>query len=135
MIPLNELRIGNFIKGPLTINGAFYPDISPVNSVELQLKLDHFLWFKANPELYKSIEPILLTEEWMRKFSNAKDYEMRWDLHQYITVVKRYDKYFLHFSDKGNLHDVKSVHQLQNLCFALTGEELKLQDDKVLLRR
>jgi hypothetical protein len=131
MIRLNELRIGNFIKGPLTINGAFYPDIAPVDPVELQLKLDHFLWFKANPELYQLIEPIPLTEEWMRKFSNAKQHEMKWDLHQYITVVKRYDKFFLHFSDKGYLHDVKYVHQLQNLCFALTGEELVLKETKI----
>ncbi|MBS1947472.1 MAG: hypothetical protein JST47_06860 [Bacteroidetes bacterium] len=132
MIPLNELRIGNFIKGPLTLNGAFYPDISPIKPIELQLKLDHFLWFKANPELYQSIEPILLTEEWMRKFSSAREHELKWELHQYITVVKRYDKFFLHFSDKGLIHGVKYVHQLQNLCFALTGEELVLHENKAM---
>ncbi|HLK29780.1 MAG TPA: hypothetical protein VKT28_14475 [Puia sp.] len=134
MIQLNELRIGNFIKGPLTINGVFYPDIAPLESIELQLKLEHFVWFKANPELYQSIEPILLTEEWMQKFSNAKEHEMKWDLHQYITVVKRYDKYFLHFSDKGYLLDVKYVHQLQNICFALTGEELLLREKQTMMQ-
>ena len=132
MIQLNELRIGNFIKGPLTINGVFYPDIAPLESIELQLKLEHFVWFKANPDLYKFIEPIPLTEEWMQHFSGAKDYELKWDLHQYIMVVMRYEKYFLYFGDKGYLFDVKYVHQLQNICFALTGEELVLHKDKVL---
>jgi hypothetical protein len=126
MILLNELRIGNFIKGPLTINGVFYPNIAPLESTELQLKLEHFVWFKANPDLYKSIEPIPLNEEWMLKFSHAKDYELKWNLHQYVMVVKRYEKYFLYYGDKGYLFDVKFVHQLQNICFALTGEELTL---------
>jgi hypothetical protein len=107
---------------------VFYPDIAPLESIELQLKLEHFVWFKANPDLYKSIEPIQLTEEWMLKFSNAKEYELKWDLHQYIMVVKRYEKYFLYFADKGYLFDVKYVHQLQNVCFALTGEELILKN-------
>lgn len=128
MIQLNELRIGNFIKGPLTINGVFYPDLATVEPIELQLKLDHFMWFKANQDLFESIEPIPLTEEWMLKFSDAKEFDLKWDLHQYITVVKRYDKYFLHFSDKGYLLDVKYVHQLQNICFALTGEELVVKE-------
>jgi hypothetical protein len=126
MILLNELRIGNFIKGPLTINGVFYPNIAPLESTELQLKLEHFVWFKANPDLYKSIEPIPLNEEWMLKFSHAKDHELKWNLHQYVMVVKRYEKYFLYFGDKGYLLDVKFVHQLQNICFSLTGEELTL---------
>jgi hypothetical protein len=127
MIQLNELRIGNFIKGPLTINGVFYPDIAPLEPIELQLKLEHFVWFKANPDLYKSIEPIPLDEEWMAKFSDAKEHELKWDLHQYIMVVLRYEKYFLYYADKGYLFDVKHVHQLQNICFALTGEELVLK--------
>jgi len=126
MIRLNELRIGNFIKGPLTLNGVFYPDLAPVESIELQLKLEHFVWFRANPDLYKSLEPIPLTEEWMQRFSDASEHELKWDLHQYIMVVKRYEKYFLHFTDKGFLLDVKWVHQLQNICFALTGDELEL---------
>jgi len=127
MIQLNELRIGNFIKGPLTINGVFYPDIAPLESIELQLKLEHFVWFKANPDLHKSIEPIELTEEWMQKFSGTSGYELKWNLHQYIMVVMRYEKYFFYYGDKGHLFDVKYVHQLQNICFALTGEELNLR--------
>ncbi len=131
MVKLNELRIGNFISGPLTINGVFYPDIAPLHSIELELKLDHFVWFKANTELYKSLEPIHLTEEWMQKFSNAKEHELKWELHQFIVVVKRYEKYFLHFSDKGFLLEVKYVHELQNICFALTGDELIFKEEKL----
>jgi len=130
MIQLNELRIGNFIKGPLAINGVFYPDIATAEHIEFQLKLDHFVWFKTNQNLFELIEPIPLTEEWMLKFSDAKKFELKWNLHQYITVVKRYDKYFLHFSDKGYLLDVKYVHQLQNICFALTGEELQVKQNQ-----
>jgi hypothetical protein len=132
MIQLNELRIGNFIKGPLTLNGVFYPDLAVVEPIDLQLKLEHFMLFKANQDLFESIEPIPLSEEWMLKFSDAKEFDLKWELHQYITVVKRYDKYFLHFSDKGHLVDVKYVHQLQNLCFALTGEELTMKQKQEL---
>ncbi|MBS1667077.1 MAG: hypothetical protein JST58_06865 [Bacteroidetes bacterium] len=126
MILLNELRIGNFIKGPLTPNGVFYPEFSPVKPIELQLRLEHFVWFKANPDLYKQIDPIPLSEEWMQKFSTAKGHDLKWDLHQYIMVLKRYERFFLYYGNKGYMFEVKFVHQLQNVCFALTREELVL---------
>jgi hypothetical protein len=131
MIALNELRIGNFIQGPLTVTGAFYPDIAPIEPVELQIRLDHFVWLKANPELHRLLMPIALTPEWMLKFSGAKEHELKWDLHQYIMVVLRYERFFLYYADKGYLLDVKYVHQLQNICFALTGEELSLNTNRI----
>ena len=120
MISLNELRIGNFVKGPFTVDGVFYPDLTPIKPMEVCLTLDHFIWFKANPDLYKQVEPIPLSVEWMMRFSDVKEHEQKWDLHQYIMVLKRYERYFLYYGNKGYMFEVKHVHQLQNVCFALT---------------
>jgi hypothetical protein len=134
MISLHELRIGNFIKGPLTLNGAFSQEFSAPESIEVALRLEHFIWFKADPGLYKLIQPIALTETWMQRFTGALDHELRWELHQYITVLKRYERYFLHYSDKGYLLDIKYVHQLQNLVLDLTGNEL-VQVDQTTVKQ
>lgn len=70
------------------------------------------------------IEPIPLTEEWLVKFGFKQDMD-GWKLKDESYI---YDEGFLH-TDIGDAYRVsivpiKYVHQLQNLYFALTGEEL-----------
>lgn len=82
------------------------------------------------------IEPILLTEEWLLRFGFEKDYNS-WILKingGRIAIIPQADYYnFAIWSGLG-MHDdyafisqIKFVHQLQNLYFALTGNELKKQ--------
>jgi hypothetical protein len=106
MIKANELRIGNWFDfngrpmqvRPITINDIFYGKI---------------------------YEPLPLTEEWLIKFGFEKT-----PLHYFkkdgiiLSVEDFYYECFL----GSNSVIIKYVHQLQNLYFALTGEELEVKE-------
>ena len=108
----NELRIGNWFYGDCT-NGENHK-ITPEEILDLhQDPLDDYY------------QPIQLTEEWLLKFGfidkslNFDDYRcsMYWDGN------------YMHISDNRDTNysvmaQCNYVHQLQNLYFALTGEEL-----------
>jgi hypothetical protein len=64
----------------------------------------------------KDYEPIPLTEEWLLKFGFI------W--HGDIKILKGYLNNYV--DGNGETH-LKYVHQLQNLYFALTNEELKIE--------
>jgi len=72
-------------------------------------------------------KPIELTEEWLIKFgfkeyirSNGKTY----DLKDFWEIDYENGKYFI---SEIEVMDIKYVHQLQNLYFALTGKELEIR--------
>jgi len=82
----------------------------------------------------ETFEPIPLTEEWLAKFGFVKS-EEKFNYFERVTYnnyTLEANKRIISFSiDKYKCldcsHDhVKYVHQLQNLYFALTGEQLKL---------
>lgn len=81
-------------------------------------------------DVINQYEPIPLTEEWLLKF---EFWTSDWDVHstlrkQVLDSSLVYDKDNKTF-DLGDLLNIKIeyVHQLQNLYFVLTGEELKLK--------
>ena len=81
-------------------------------------------------DVVSQYEPIPLTEEWLLKF---EFWTSDWDVHstlrkQVLDSSLVYDKDNKTF-DLGDLLNIKIeyVHQLQNLYFVLTGEELKLK--------
>ena len=122
----NELRLGNFIETP--VNG-----------------ITKIKWIKYGKDWCK---PILLTEEWLLKFGFEKivfDSEETGYGTEYHLTVKGHGGFIIeymddfsccilgHIDDIGiapNLKEFKHVHQLQNLYFALTGEELKPNDNE-----
>jgi hypothetical protein len=133
---VNELRIGNYItepnnedKEPFKIWGIYYEERN--NKVN-NLPITYF-------------KPILLTEEWLLRFGFKKvpTYfeEVRFGIEYHLTVksdVEFIIEYFDDFScailgskdDIGItplLENCRYVHQLQNLYFALTGEELTIK--------
>ena len=70
------------------------------------------------------IKPVLLTERWLIKFGFKKiDKDINgyyvWMI-EHITVFEQNKGY-----DYNDSTNIKYVHQLQNLYFALTGKELK----------
>jgi hypothetical protein len=71
--------------------------------------------------------PIPLTQEWMVKFGFEYDRVTWFKIN--VMLVKRSSEGYSVFYGTGHLSEVtlNYVHQLQNLYFALTGEELTLK--------
>ena len=109
----NELRIGNFI----------YNDRNEIFKVN---------WITEIIESRQSTA-IPLTEEWLLKFGFNKLPDC-WD--NDIFHLSQWDNYPLNWCVAMNKNNavlilkLKYVHQLQNLYFALTGEELTYGGNK-----
>jgi hypothetical protein len=110
----NELRIGNYIK--LMLNHEDYETF--------QVTSDELVMVDKKQADY---EPLRLTEEWLLKFGFEKDEKNEyWFWKNCVSVsVLGYIELlsFNRQSFKTNIQ-LKYIHQLQNLYFALTGKEL-----------
>jgi hypothetical protein len=130
----NELRIGNIVN----ISEDWYrrnPHLSKtpkqiiVDSINYDGLIGTSIYFANGYEIEDDLEPIPLTEERLLKFG--------FDLIK-SGCESPSDWYFRHNNLTGSIDNLtwkythqhglklKYVHQLQNLYFALTGEELKL---------
>lgn len=112
----NELRIGNWVKSNKSGN-------------EFQFTSYHFndldVVLTSNPPK-PLIEPISLTEEWLIKLgfkTNDKCWYFKGNF-RYNAIVKYWQWYGVNIQDSL----IKHVHQLQNLYFVLTGEELTFKN-------
>ena len=124
MIAINDLRINNYVyynneHNEIGIITKLITDIiTDINYVGINNRIDvHYL--------NKHINPIPLTEEWLLNFGYWKLDNK--DIH-FVTkghTIWKCDNLFM--CDKNGLI-IKSVHQLQNLYFALTKEELTLNN-------
>jgi hypothetical protein len=108
----NELRIGSLVDW----NG----EIAKISQI-LELEV---VFTCGESDLTKAIKPIPLTEDFVIDLGlNPVEIENgEW---YYQNNKFRLNKNYSGFYYSRNL-DVKYVHQLQNLYFALTGEELTL---------
>lgn len=135
----SELRIGNLIKG-------IYHDyddgideeienetICKVVTLDVSGSGDYpiYVYSDENIEHFSEFKPIPLTEEWLLKFGFQEHpndyyyfegYKIRFDLDNDLTPIKFY---FLFFDIGDWEMEIKYVHQIQNLYFALKEEELK----------
>ena len=126
----NELRIGNYIERHNKVTGV--KDVVQVGGGTPLLAFEWMTTLKFNP--------IPLTEEWLLKFG----FEFRNNNKQYgwfLKVSKNRVLAWCHSKEIGLEFDTEDydynntlfdfhcqyVHQLQNLYFALTGEELTLK--------
>jgi hypothetical protein len=116
-----ELRIGNYVKG-LGFNIFWI-----VEGIE-----NDFIYSSKAWRLLSCFEPIPLTEEWLLEFGFEKEYInqtgcdfFRFGEHEifYYPEKKEFKYDMLILSDGVN---IKHIHQLQNLYFALAGEELTI---------
>lgn len=121
MIKANELRIGNHISFKGKWNGI----VESISSWGVEIDKNHGVF------TYDVLEGIPLTEEILLKcgFDLIKDnYIIKID--DFLHIGLHCQDYSLLISDSWG-HDeltptryIASLHQLQNLYFALTGEEL-----------
>ncbi len=126
----SELRIGNFVRAK-----------SPEKKewVECHKISAHTLYSMVYPAAMDFVKPdmeaIPLTEEWALRMGFEEIY--RSDFQAKYSI--EFDRSDIHISFRSNgdidvfannhlLPKCKSVHQLQNLCFALSDEELTVRD-------
>lgn len=115
-----ELRIGNWVQTKQT-------------EKQFQVTTSTFEVLSVVESQYK---PIPLTEEWLKRFGFDKDEEYdegglvdyRWTLmYRSLEFVSFWNSEELNGVNQPQTGvDIEYVHQLQNLYFALTGEELTL---------
>lgn len=115
----NELRIGNIV----TYHGETDMDcvLDAIDIFNIATKYMH------NDEIHS---PIVITEEWLLKFGFKKPAHS-WNGDKFH--LSEWDAYPLNWCVAMNkngavlVEKLKYVHQLQNLYFALTGEELTIK--------
>lgn len=125
----SELRIGNLVNGVLT-QKPYIIDAWALREMESGN------YQNSQDTETKVFEPIPLTEEWLLKFGFEKNLNSN-NIIYYILAGKCLLEYNLthNIADivkKVHLDlfiDIKYVHQLQNLYFALTGEELTFKSE------
>ena len=149
MIKAEELRLNNYV----TIDNPNYhlklkdvvlsvTGISPntwrgksTHAVSLEhIRQEENKYYETFSQSIKYIEPIELTEEWLIKFGFEYEYKTGPQEKQYSLKCDN-GELLVHFDKMAEfgmlllLDDVelKSVHQLQNLYFALTGFELNIK--------
>jgi len=116
---VNELRIGNFIAYEPTIDDWEEIYVKPGTIIQCEISPDSF-------------EPIPLTEKWLRDFGFSRHHEDYSINTIYIKNVVNNNEFEwgVYPNELGSGIQIKNrirlkyVHQLQNLHFALTGEEL-----------
>jgi hypothetical protein len=127
-VEANELRIGNLVKWEDESN-----DIVIVSSIingdtdaEATICYDELVTNECGEVYLFEFKPILLTEEWFVKFGFEKENDVfkkaRFEIYRPVSYVG-------YLFCEGNLiiRELKYVHTLQNLYFALTGEELTIK--------
>ena len=122
----NELRIGNYVY--------FHGDAEEINMVDGC----EIIGREEQPSCHiEEFEPIPLTEEWLLKFGFKKQLDKSFAKNNFsIFLDKRFKTNLFLQENQENFKwfsyelKVEYIHQLQNLYFALTCEELKLKTDE-----
>jgi hypothetical protein len=125
-----ELRIGNYVwddySGEMIVSAI-------LESSAIYLRKTIAL--PSGEYLIKNIEPIPLTEEWLLKFGfdniNSREYGIKcgscWMSLNNPKDMGEWQDYYCWTYDRFKFIELKYVHQLQNLYFALTGNELEIK--------
>jgi hypothetical protein len=132
-----ELRIGNIV-GFKNRDDCYcvVTDLSSAGGIHLIRKFydgDE----DDQPEVIDDITPIPLTEEWLLKFGfnniNSKEYGIKcgscWMSLSNPKDMGEWQDCYCWIFDRFKFIELKYVHQLQNLYFALSDEELKLLNE------
>ena len=142
----NELRIWNLVKSnnPIYRHEWLGKTLSILEikdeSVSV-IAIDELPCAFVGGQFLKYIEPIKLTEEWLVKLGaidRNKEERDRFnfkEINWYFGFTEPYGDFriyqhpdsFKYWLDQYHTIEIKYVHQLQNIYFALTGEELTIK--------
>ena len=120
MIEVRELRYGNLI----TYKGDVIP-VTMIGRHGIQSKTEDWLINAkfATPDL----EPIQLTDEWFLRMGFEKEGVQWWDKDGGTSFEDCGKGVFRTYTNGCHVVLICFVHQLQNLYFALTGNELTIK--------
>lgn len=114
----SELRIGNYV----------YDTLGKVNKIDLEA-ITYIV-----KELHNQVKPIPLTEEWLLKFGFVKSKVSSQFDKEKLTIqianeLEYHKKGRVYFNSWAILESQpKYVHELQNIFFSLTSEELTISN-------
>ena len=143
----NELRIGNYVKANKLACNEKEGNTLTVCGIGLDVDLTN-----GTTQNYIGIDGILLTKEWLLKFGfekwgfgnqhkvenetyiryvlyNVLDGTSNFEVHYIVSDDKKYNQYIISCDEDERVNwgaDILHVHQLQNLYFALTNQELTI---------
>ena len=136
MVPINEVRIGNFLMFDFPNGSKVQYKIERINN--------NFDGFKIiatiNDIQAEKVHGIPLTNEWFAKFGFErinKQFQHNWILKPertggYYSIQFAEDKFWLSNSEYDAwcyvIKDIEYVHQLQNLYYVLAGEDLTIRE-------
>lgn len=124
-----DLRIGNFIS----VLGNTVEVIKILGEKKIEIHSDILQFWDVDIEDEdEDVKPIPLTEEWLLKFGFEKNDDFISEDHLWSDFIKKGVRIQLPYfdwkdSDGEISFSVKSVHQLQNLFYSITGEELTIK--------
>lgn len=134
MIKPEDIRAGNYIQGP----PFSIPKFGWHSDGVVQITSHGLTELIRIPFRQENYSPLILTDEWLRKLGFNQDCDGF-----YLLEIGR--KAFRISTNEGNhvvyKHNIgqkwapvsdgiEYVHQLQNLCYILTGEELQIKDNE-----
>lgn len=120
---VNEMRIGNIMLDE-------EHNIVKVERINSDRIHEYVMVSQNNGKIYPSnVYKIPITEEWLKKFGYIKDNETdyRWFLLD-GSIAFDLDDYRVRISDSWEFEKKMYVSDMQNLFFALTGEELSIEN-------
>ena len=120
-----DLRIGNYVNH--ICNDELVTDVIADVGYHL-LSSPKSTTSRKDSDVVKELKPIPLTEEWLLKFGFEK--LKGWDDTFFFQLN---GVQILEYNGSGydyNSFNIKHAHQLQNLYFALTGEELTIKQNE-----
>jgi hypothetical protein len=121
MIKANELRLGNWVH-------------QDVEDAQVKALAKDDIVIEGYAAKGAAYDPIPLTEDWLLKFGFEKKMGS-WELNfRHLIVDVHLERKTLSIDSTGTFEyficwpiDMSFVHQLQNVYFALTGEELTIK--------
>ena len=124
-----ELRIGNYIQGEIEEDKFIDIEVVAIDSVDIT---ECSLWgagLKEQADHYYSFKPIPLTEEWLVKLGVNFGFNVYASEYMIEHAIDSYCLRLVYGVGMSKfISELKYVHQLQNLYFALTNEELEIKE-------
>jgi hypothetical protein len=134
-----ELRIGNFVKCRVSNDAGIYQVIA-LDGINLKTMLNgarRGQWYITE----ENIKPIPITDKWLLSFGFRQSEENRDDFYKdfgrktfQVCIDDGQGEIFIGFAHDIGFPieelchiDIQYLHQLQNLIFSITGEELTIQ--------